>query len=457
VEVEPRGDECGEHGTTLDIDPPKGGRDDADGIWSCECNECWEVSADKDNRQTCVDINECTDNSACGDHGTCIHEDVPCGWHCSCDEGFDCADEACQSCAPIDPCQGTPATGQKTWKTGTFPAFTVGEPASCGEHGKCTHLGGADAECTCDKCYEASEEAFECVEIDECEQGAALCQLEGDTGATCTDNLCGYSCGCTTGYVEVNGVCVDDNACDKSETACQEVDSTGSPTSEHGNCVDKAPPSETFQCYCKCGFEFNSINGNCESCSIQVDMFNGDEEQNGGAKVSNDAENLYIQFNRNSGNGLILTAVNINAGGRTSVTTQNDGREFNLDGTSSGNGECGPKPMEFGVSAGEFLHEVAYPGAIAATAEGAESSVETYSFTIPLDDFDVGEDCSISLMLYSETFNANAPNNKDVNYAVPLGDRAPTFYGSDQGCSNEGYFSVIQYQICNHPKCAGGR
>jgi len=308
---------------------------------------------------------------------------------------------------------------------------------------------GSGATCDCAKCYEADNEAFTCNEIDECAvSGLAACRLEGDTDATCTDALCDYSCTCSEGYVEVNGVCVDQNDCEPSN-AC-------GADSGSGACVDNAAPATGYVCYCNCGYFFNQnggseATGSCDSCKVEFEFYGEDAEQNkADGYISNDEKNLYVNIRANSNDGkLVFGAVNINAAKADTITTQNDGRTYKLDGTATGAYSCGPKPRNFGVEKGEFLHQVFWAD------KETPSQVPSHTFTIPLDDVEVNSDCTVTVMVYTETYNEEADGKIDRSYATAEGNTEVTKYGSDQGCDNEGFFSYFTYEICGHPKCAG--
>jgi len=441
-EVVPLGDECGSNGVTINVHPPAGGREEPTGIFTCKCDECYQITTSAAGFQSCVDINECLEvgDAACGDHGTCQQgETGTCAWSCICDEGFDCGDVDCHSCEAINPCQGTPEGGQKDWFVGG-----AGEPASCGPHGQCIDsTTGSSASCECDQCFKFDIEQFICVEINECEeQGLNLCRLDGDVHASCSDTLCGYTCACSVGFVEVNGVCVDQNDCEPTN-GCNGEDGAGA-------CVDNAAPDTGYKCYCNCGYFYNQDDGSCDSCQVEFEFYDADPEQNkADGRISNDENNLYIliRSNQNSKN-LVYVAVNLDAAGDT-FRTERDSREYKLDGTpTKGDHSCGPKIKEFSV------HERLVDLDVLSDQVG--SDVGHYTFTIPLSQVQVSNNCSISVIVYAETYNADATavGFVDRSFALPEGETHVTSFGAEQNCQNSGFFSVLTFTVCGHPKCA---
>ncbi len=278
----------------VDAAPPSDG-------YSCRCSAGFtQIDG------LCIDENACQGNP-CGGHGdtnAICHDDAPpsLGYACSCGAGYafdgtSCAEfDACT--ANDNPCNDAADLGAAC--VDAAPPST-GYSCSCsagyteidglcvdqdGCHDKpCNELGDAAAichddappslgyACTCGAGYVF--DGTSCAEFDACTANDNPCNDAADLGAACVDApppSTGYSCSCSAGYTEIDGLCVDENACQ------------GNPCDGHGDtaaiCHDDAPPSLGYACSCGAGFvfdgtscaEFDACTANDNPCNDDADL-----------------------------------------------------------------------------------------------------------------------------------------------------------------------------------------
>ncbi|CAL1526080.1 unnamed protein product, partial [Lymnaea stagnalis] len=163
------------HGCTVNLDTREA---------FCYCNSGYRLAADK---QTCIDVNECSDANlnGCSLKDSCVN--TPGGYTCSCLVGFrlDNDNRTCIGCS-----------GQ-TWGI------------SCSNN--CTCTTGADQcspvmGCVCKRGFTGKYCEFD---VNECETSTPPCQ----SPEKCVNSVGSYSCQCPSGYRKVNQTCVDIDEC----------------------------------------------------------------------------------------------------------------------------------------------------------------------------------------------------------------------------------------------------
>ncbi|XP_062609554.1 uncharacterized protein LOC134271353 [Saccostrea cucullata] len=171
------------------------------GSYMCKCREGYEKSA----TNSCIDINECEEQSPCAHNCTNTNG----SYMCTCDDGYELVDLS--NCSDIDECLVHVCHICSNW------------------------AGGFD--CSCYEGYSLNISTLSCHNINECEENIHNCS----DNATCHDTDGGYSCTCFKGF-EGSG---------KNCTVCG--DSTfGVQCSETCECV----PNNTDVC--------NHVNGSCQ-------------------------------------------------------------------------------------------------------------------------------------------------------------------------------------------------
>jgi hypothetical protein len=109
-----------------------------------------------------------------------------------------------------------------------------------------------------DFAFDDDEDAFECKDVDECEEGLHNCT---SVGQECDNIDGGYKCGCVKGF-ELNG---DTGNCDDIDE-CHNISSCNSSTSTCNNTIG------SFDCACKSGYEKTTI-GSCtdiDECTLNM-------------------------------------------------------------------------------------------------------------------------------------------------------------------------------------------
>uniref|UniRef100_A0A8C8CBR5 Latent-transforming growth factor beta-binding protein 4 n=1 Tax=Oncorhynchus tshawytscha TaxID=74940 RepID=A0A8C8CBR5_ONCTS len=228
----------------------------------------------------CVDINECANETVCGEHAFC--QNLIGTYQCMCDQGYTatsdgkgCVDEnECETmqgvcgtarCENVDgsfmcECPGEgeefdTRSGQclSTPRPGTLPParpgefrecyYSTGEQSSCSvlahnttqqeccctvgqgwgmgcQYNPCPPLGTAEHQALCPsgRGYVTGPGAFSYKDVDECK----LFHPEVCKSGVCVNNIPGYSCYCTIGYYydEVFLECIDVDECEAGEDSC---------------------------------------------------------------------------------------------------------------------------------------------------------------------------------------------------------------------------------------------
>jgi hypothetical protein len=214
------------------------------GGWTCTCGAGYVSSGGV--TPTCVDFNACTasGNAACvttcpSTGGTCT-AGMPSG-------------NACNDLAPPSLGYACSCNNAAYTVTGTSCIDkNACNPNHCGDGGDTGALvacsdavaPGIGYTCTCDTGF--TFDGTTCVS--QCSGGANPCNQNGETNATCTVvGSGGWTCGCSAGFVSTGGVlptCTNLDAC----TPQALLDCA---TTLPGNqCVDEAPPSNTYHCIC---------------------------------------------------------------------------------------------------------------------------------------------------------------------------------------------------------------
>ncbi|KAL1419333.1 hypothetical protein MTO96_005416 [Rhipicephalus appendiculatus] len=142
------------------------------GSYTCDCNPGFKRGYDE---RTCIDVNECEDNSHSCDH-SCINTWG--SYQCICRKGFRLAEDQ-RACVDVDECE--------MWKDrGSLCIGTcVNEPGSYS--------------CTCPEGYVLHNDKRTCQDIDECERDD-ICRGENEV---CLNTRGGYRCNkldCPPGY-----------------------------------------------------------------------------------------------------------------------------------------------------------------------------------------------------------------------------------------------------------------
>uniref|UniRef100_A0A8C7RI37 Latent-transforming growth factor beta-binding protein 1 n=1 Tax=Oncorhynchus mykiss TaxID=8022 RepID=A0A8C7RI37_ONCMY len=220
----------------------------------------------------CVDINECANETVCGEHAFC--QNLIGTYQCMCDQGYTatsdgkgCVDEnECETmqgvcgaarCENVDgsfmcECPGEgeefdTRSGQclSTPRPGTIrcPTLFTGEQSSCSvlarnttqqeccctvgqgwgmgcQYDPCPPLGTAEHQALCPsgRGYVTGPGAFSYKDVDECK----LFHPEVCKSGVCVNNIPGYSCYCTIGYYydDVFLECIDVDECEAGEDSC---------------------------------------------------------------------------------------------------------------------------------------------------------------------------------------------------------------------------------------------
>ncbi|KAL3215050.1 hypothetical protein MRX96_006636 [Rhipicephalus microplus] len=142
------------------------------GSYTCDCNPGFKTGYDE---RTCIDVNECQDNSHSCDH-SCINTWG--SYQCICRKGFRLAEDQ-RTCVDVDECE--------MWK---------GRGSLC--IGTCVNEPGSYS-CTCPEGYVLHNDKRTCQDVDECERDD-ICRGENEV---CLNTRGGYRCNildCPPGY-----------------------------------------------------------------------------------------------------------------------------------------------------------------------------------------------------------------------------------------------------------------
>ena len=149
---------CGENADFIDLE----------GSYECDCP--FGYISDDPYTEPCVNANECDGGESCAFGAVC--SDTEGGFSCECESGYESDDPYTIPCADIDEC------------------FTLTTP--CGAGATCTNEEGA-YDCACDPGYGSLDPFTEsCADIDECalDTDDALC----DPLTECVNSPGSYSC-----------------------------------------------------------------------------------------------------------------------------------------------------------------------------------------------------------------------------------------------------------------------
>eukprot|EP00940_MAST-03C_sp_MAST-3C-sp2_P000508 g508.t1 len=228
------------HATCNDVAAPGTG-------YECVCSDGYH-----DQDGVCSNINSCAGHTcASGDDpdATCVDNPPPqTGYTCSCSASFT---EIGSVCKYINGCDEDPCSmyGDTEATCSDLSAPSVGNDCACSD--LFVEVNVTDSDRTGVK---------SCKSVDLCAENP--CRSQGDADADCAydswNPADGYTCICTDGYEEKNGVCAPFNAC--SATGSQ------NPCSREGDdtsvCIDLPPPRDDYNCTCTSpGFEFKA--GTC--------------------------------------------------------------------------------------------------------------------------------------------------------------------------------------------------
>lgn len=135
----------------------------------------------------CVDVDECSNSSKCGENAACLN--VPGSFKCECSVGYIGSPPKTMCRAPC-------------------------EDVQCGEHSYCKP-DGSDAYCVCEDgwTFDPNDIAAGCIDIDECKDSIGSSGRCGDN-AVCLNTLGSFICNCPEGYTgDSRKECVDINEC----------------------------------------------------------------------------------------------------------------------------------------------------------------------------------------------------------------------------------------------------
>jgi hypothetical protein len=432
---------------------------------SCVSFEFWHKGHPTQGWNYCQLSSSCTEKEMvpATDGADLYVKEVGCGHHCVCTAGYRLSPDG-SSCDEINPCE------DHADYCGKSNVKQCNDEAAPSEN----------ANCDCDDCYVSSVDNIQfggrptCVKQTYCQDLLTNdklhhCDLGGDTSSTCVESDCKYTCKCSEGYEEINGVCEDINDCIHHKCNGQGVVSA---QKDRGTCVDVAAPGRGYTCYCHCGFIYNEVEGTCDSCSASPKLKDGalgwtglDEDGmpnepsisdfmaffqksssyvSSAITISNDEAKLFIEIDvGHLSAGIVSAAVNIRPAGEPMITTQGVKKNYAWDGS-----DCAPEPADFGVAEGRALQ--VSPKCV------TNLMCSEYQFTIPLSDITLSDDsgCSINLMVHVQIQD----NNGKIRNLWAVSDEQTehshwvNFDASDT-CKTAGHFAVTEYTICGLPQC----
>ena len=196
----------------------------------------------------CVDIDEClTDSHVCHMNASCINIDG--SYECNCNLGFSGTGYKCsKECA--QPCH---SSAECTVRLMTF-TFTLKSR---------NHQPQQDGECQCLEGFNGN--GLDCVDIDECLDGYETCSGHSE----CKNVAGSYACQCKAGFIDVDGVCHDENECQFDHPCHFQAECINS-QGDHSlifvtykrQIGDPIRSNGTYHCQCNKGFD-----GNGEHCT----------------------------------------------------------------------------------------------------------------------------------------------------------------------------------------------
>ncbi|XP_013402401.2 LOW QUALITY PROTEIN: uncharacterized protein LOC106168022 [Lingula anatina] len=189
------------------------------GSFYCVCPQGYVLNA----LGTCENIDECVLQTPCSLQATC--NDTIGSYVCTCNDGYTGNGTFC---ADVDECNSTnPCTGpyEECMNTvGSYlckcqSGFQRDVDGVCADDDECLHSSSCDTmatclntvgsfTCTCNAGYTGT--GLVCNDIDECKNISAC----SGQGQVCNNTEGGFQCQCDSGYVQNNTVCEDINECD---------------------------------------------------------------------------------------------------------------------------------------------------------------------------------------------------------------------------------------------------
>ncbi|CAJ0580818.1 unnamed protein product, partial [Mesorhabditis spiculigera] len=138
-----------------------------DGSYECTCDQGYRYDGQK-----CVDKDECSEGSVCGEGvgAECVNTEG--SFVCKCGDGYQGSPFSADGCQDMDECQHD----------------------ACGEHATCTNTKGG-FECECHEGFERSNDNAFCTDIDECLQSPC------HAAAQCTNLAGSFTCDCIEGFI----------------------------------------------------------------------------------------------------------------------------------------------------------------------------------------------------------------------------------------------------------------
>ncbi|XP_078334159.1 uncharacterized protein LOC111116509 isoform X2 [Crassostrea virginica] len=200
------------------------------GSYTCACNEGYrDVGKLKDGR-TCVDIDECKENTDNCDDANGICTNTIGSFTCTCKEGYEGDGVRCRW---KNPCQ-----------LGTH---------DCSENARCIYYSNDTYTCQCSTGFKdyKSLPGRDCRNINECTERTHTCD-KSPVRATCTDTVGSYQCSCNVGWVG-NGSpnCADRNECQDGSHKCV----------GRSSCVNT---QGSYRCTCPVGYKLTEDQRNCQ-------------------------------------------------------------------------------------------------------------------------------------------------------------------------------------------------